>query len=107
MSSNKEEDIEMASVGRTASQDAPASSGPDVKAEAGMQPRRLVAPEIIRAMTPEKRAALEKALKRKIDLRLMPTIIVMYILNYIDRYAQSTPLMQKPSPSPGRGELRY
>ncbi|KAL1869186.1 hypothetical protein VTK73DRAFT_3322 [Phialemonium thermophilum] len=28
---------------------------------------------------------MEKKLKRKIDLRLMPCIIIMYILNYIDR----------------------
>ena len=45
----------------------------------------LQPPEIIRRMTPEQREALEKHLKRKIDWRLMPAIIVMYILNYIDR----------------------
>lgn len=47
--------------------------------------RRLVPPEIIRAMTPEHRAAVEARLKRKIDLRLLPMIILMYIMNYIDR----------------------
>lgn len=49
-------------------------------------PRRMVPPEIISNMTPEHRAAVEKRLKRKIDLRLMPTLVVMYILNYIDRF---------------------
>jgi hypothetical protein len=27
----------------------------------------------------------EKKLRRKIDLRLMPTLWIMYILNYVDR----------------------
>lgn len=48
-------------------------------------PRRMVPPEIIGNMTPEHRAAVEKRLKRKIDLRLLPSLIIMYILNYIDR----------------------
>jgi hypothetical protein len=42
-------------------------------------------PELVRNMTPEERAGLEKKLVRKIDLRLLPMIILMYILNYIDR----------------------
>lgn len=42
-------------------------------------------PEIIRNMTPEERALKEKKLLRKIDLRLLPMIVIMYILNYIDR----------------------
>lgn len=44
-------------------------------------------PELVRKMTPEERAEREKKLVRKIDLRLLPMIILMYILNYIDRYA--------------------
>lgn len=59
-----------------------------IEAEDGVAPPRLhglVAPELIRNMTPEYRAELEQRLVRKIDLRLMPAIIVMYILNYIDR----------------------
>jgi hypothetical protein len=43
------------------------------------------APEIIRAMTPEHRQKLETSLRRKIDLRLMPMVVIMYILNYLDR----------------------
>lgn len=47
---------------------------------------RLQAPEFIRNLSPEERERLEKRLKRKIDARLLPAVIVMYILNYIDRY---------------------
>ncbi|GAP84519.1 putative pantothenate transporter liz1 [Rosellinia necatrix] len=47
--------------------------------------RGLQPPEIIARLTPEERSALEKRLVRRIDLRLLPMIIVMYILNYIDR----------------------
>ncbi len=47
--------------------------------------QRAQAPEFIRNLTPEEREALEKQLKRKIDLRLLPAIIIMYIMNYIDR----------------------
>ncbi len=57
-----------------------------VRLEGGLQP-----PEFIRNLTPEKRAELEKALKRKIDIRLLPAIIIMYILNYIDRYVSLLP----------------
>lgn len=49
--------------------------------------RGLQMPAILAAMTPEQRAELEVRLRRRIDWRLMPMIIVMYILNYIDRYA--------------------
>ena len=47
--------------------------------------RSFVAPEFIRNMTPEEREQVETRLRRKIDLRLMPMIILMYILNYLDR----------------------
>lgn len=43
------------------------------------------APELIRNMTPELREKLENKLRRKIDLRLLPMIVLMYILNYLDR----------------------
>ncbi|KAL2023161.1 hypothetical protein VTK56DRAFT_3767 [Thermocarpiscus australiensis] len=47
--------------------------------------QRLQPPEFIRNLTPEERERLETQLKRKIDTRLLPAIIIMYILNYIDR----------------------
>ena len=48
--------------------------------------RTFQPPEIIRNMSPEERRALEKKLIRKIDFRLLPMIVLMYIMNYIDRY---------------------
>lgn len=47
--------------------------------------RTFQPPELVRAMSPEKRAAAELRLRRKIDLRLLPMIVLMYILNYLDR----------------------
>jgi hypothetical protein len=47
---------------------------------------RIALPEILQKYTKEERDELETKLKRKIDFRLMPAIIIMYILNYIDRY---------------------
>ena len=46
---------------------------------------KLEVPELVRNMTPEYRLKLETQLKRKIDLRILPTIILMYIMNYLDR----------------------
>ncbi|CZR59831.1 related to nicotinamide mononucleotide permease [Phialocephala subalpina] len=56
--------------------------------EAGVSPqeRRIFqAPELVRNMSPEEREYAEKRLRRKIDARLMPMIVLMYILNYLDR----------------------
>lgn len=47
--------------------------------------QRMQPPEFIRNLSPEERERLEKKLKRKIDIRLLPAIIIMYIMNYIDR----------------------
>jgi len=43
------------------------------------------APELVRNLSLELRQKLETSLRRKIDLRLMPMIVIMYILNYLDR----------------------
>lgn len=43
-------------------------------------------PSWIAALSPAERQDLEKKLKRKIDWRLMPAVLIMYFLNYIDRY---------------------
>lgn len=49
-------------------------------------PRRgLEAPPLVAAMSTHDRDATERTLVRKIDARLLPPIIVMYILNYLDR----------------------
>lgn len=42
-------------------------------------------PEIVRTMTPGERERAEKALVRKIDFRLLPMVVLMYIMNYLDR----------------------
>lgn len=47
--------------------------------------RRLEAPPLVRDMTPEQRIHTEKALVRKIDGRLLPAIIIMYIMNYLGK----------------------
>lgn len=46
---------------------------------------RKEAPEFIKNLSAEERTTLEKKLVRKIDLRLLPMIIIMYIMNYLDR----------------------
>ncbi|EAW07180.1 putative MFS transporter [Aspergillus clavatus NRRL 1] len=43
------------------------------------------APAYVAGLSPEEREKAEKALVRKIDLRLLPMLVIMYILNYLDR----------------------
>lgn len=45
----------------------------------------LEVPPLVAAMTAEDRARQEKNLVRKIDTRLLPMIILMYVMNYLDR----------------------
>jgi hypothetical protein len=35
----------------------------------------------------EEELAIERKLRRRIDLRIMPLVILVYLMNYIDRYA--------------------
>ncbi|KAF2216262.1 hypothetical protein CERZMDRAFT_33691 [Cercospora zeae-maydis SCOH1-5] len=49
------------------------------------QPGALVPPPLVQAMSADERVRLEIKLRRKIDARLLPPIIIMYILNYLDR----------------------
>lgn len=42
-------------------------------------------PECIQSLSPDELRKLERGLVRKVDARLMPAVIVMYLLNYIDR----------------------
>jgi hypothetical protein len=35
---------------------------------------------------------IEKKLRKKIDLRIMPVLILIYLMNYIDRYVYSLPI---------------
>jgi hypothetical protein len=43
------------------------------------------APAYVAGLSPEERRKAEKALVRKIDIRLLPMLVIMYILNYLDR----------------------
>ncbi|KAL8887515.1 MAG: hypothetical protein Q9192_006314 [Flavoplaca navasiana] len=47
--------------------------------------RRREAPPLVRDLGPEERARLEMFLVKKIDLRLLPMLILMYLMNYLDR----------------------
>ncbi|KAL8870518.1 MAG: hypothetical protein Q9174_003454 [Haloplaca sp. 1 TL-2023] len=47
--------------------------------------RRREAPPLVRDLSPEERARLESVLVKKIDLRLLPMLIIMYLMNYLDR----------------------
>lgn len=47
--------------------------------------KRHEAPPLLLHLAPEERARLEKALVKKIDLRLLPMLIIMYLMNYLDR----------------------
>ncbi|KIW04982.1 uncharacterized protein PV09_04144 [Verruconis gallopava] len=49
-------------------------------ASATMEP-----PDLVKAMSQEERIAFEKHLVRKIDIRLLPAVVIMYIMNYLDR----------------------
>ncbi|KAH7316981.1 major facilitator superfamily domain-containing protein [Stachybotrys elegans] len=44
-------------------------------------------PKSLRRFSEEELKQLEKALLRKIDLRLLPSMIIIYIMNYLDRNA--------------------
>ncbi|KAH8892983.1 MFS general substrate transporter [Thozetella sp. PMI_491] len=44
-------------------------------------------PEILRGLSEAELKSLEKAVRRKADLRLLPTMILIYIMNYLDRNA--------------------
>ncbi|KAL4877964.1 major facilitator superfamily domain-containing protein [Aspergillus karnatakaensis] len=44
-------------------------------------------PPLLQPLTEEERNNLEKRLRRKLDIRLMPMLVLIYILNYLDRNA--------------------
>ena len=47
--------------------------------------RKREAPPLVQGLSLEDRQQLERALVRKIDLRLLPVVVLMYIMNYLDR----------------------
>jgi hypothetical protein len=47
--------------------------------------RGITPPDFVIKLSPTEKAAFESRLLRKIDYRLLPMAILMYILNYLDR----------------------
>ena len=47
--------------------------------------RRREAPPLVKDLTAEERQGLELKLVRKIDIHLLPMLVIMYIMNYLDR----------------------
>ena len=43
-------------------------------------------PPLLQNLAVEEREALEKRLVRRLDIRLMPMLVLIYILNYLDRF---------------------
>jgi len=85
---DKKVDVELASLGPAAGDDRHLDAGTK---EAGSTEvvNSIEEPEILRGMTASEKLELEKRMRRKIDLRLLPMIVVLYILNYIDRCVPS------------------
>lgn len=62
--------------------------------------RSFQPPQILRNLTSDELARLEAKLLRKIDFRILPMILVMYILNYLDRsvaWMSGTPSVLTPN----------
>lgn len=53
----------------------------------GPSSSKLEPPPLVAAMSQEQRMVAEAKMRRKVDTRLLPMIILMYIMNYLDRYA--------------------
>lgn len=51
----------------------------------GASSSKLEPPPLVAAMSQEQRLEAEKKLRSKIDTRLLPMVILMYIMNYLDR----------------------
>ncbi|KAF2261818.1 pantothenate transporter liz1 [Lojkania enalia] len=58
---------------------------PNTEPRHGSLNSKLTPPPLVAAMTQEYRFGAEIRLRRKIDTRLLPMIILMYIMNYLDR----------------------
>lgn len=63
-----------------------ADANAETRAKTTTSPSRVFqAPASVRALSAEERLVVETRLRWKIDLRLMPMIVLMYIMNYLDR----------------------
>jgi hypothetical protein len=72
-------DLEIANVDKSSAENV------ETVANANKPNPRKEAPAYVAGLSPEDREKAERALVRKIDLRLLPMLIIMYILNYLDR----------------------
>lgn len=52
-----------------------------VQTDVPSEKKQLEAPPYIKSLSPEERILAEKALVRKIDIRLIPTVIIIYIVS--------------------------
>ncbi|KAJ0359083.1 hypothetical protein COL154_008633 [Colletotrichum chrysophilum] len=54
-------------------------------------------PELLRDLSEDELKDLERKLIRKVDMRMLPTMILIYIMNYLDRLSDElgTPLDQR------------
>lgn len=79
MSPRRSDDLEIANVDKSLAENV------ETVANANKPNPRKEAPAYVAGLSPEDREKAERALVRKIDLRLLPMLIIMYILNYLDR----------------------
>ncbi|KAL8822102.1 MAG: hypothetical protein Q9191_007157, partial [Dirinaria sp. TL-2023a] len=80
----EEPDPELNENGEDAKYKASHAETASLEASATARQRRE-APPLIKDLTAGDREPLERALRRKIDIRLLPMIVLMYIMNYLDR----------------------
>lgn len=45
-------------------------------------------PPILASLSEEELAAVDKAATRKVDILLLPTLFILYVLNYLDRQSK-------------------
>lgn len=64
-------------------------------------------PEILRNHTPEQLTALEKQLVRKIDIRSLPILIILFLLNVLDRNAIANARLGGLEDSLGIDDVQY
>jgi hypothetical protein len=64
-------------------------------------------PEILRNHTPEDLVILEKKLVRKIDFRALPILIVLFLLNVLDRNAIANARLGGLEASLGIDDVQY
>jgi hypothetical protein len=64
-------------------------------------------PEILRNHTPEELVTLEKKLVRKIDFRALPILIVLFLLNVLDRNAIANARLGGLEASLGIDDVQY